>query len=446
MKIRHLLGMAVLGLMAAACSNDVNDVLAPEAPQKGIHFTATIAPKIFDATTRALTEATDDDGKTYLTASWDGSESFALVYEVGDTKYVYRINEPTLNSDGSLTLKTNLSDPFPESGASVTLVYPASIVDNSGTIKSKENLVTQQGTIDKVPDHRIGTGTLSITGSEATLAESVDMKAQNAIVGFSIKDIMGENDLNPDIFTIRRADDGLIAMVTYSQSFCYIALPPSSAETWFKALTSVDGKTQTYIAKGTAKLEAGKYYPTELKMATVGDVILSTGKFAAPGTSGARAMIAYLGNAFAGGDGEATTTHGLAIALERVNEDGMFWDGSDDDGKTAAEVVAYWAEDHGVTGGNWRLPSTDDWKYMFQGCGGDDYKSELTDRMTFHYGDFITLWEAATGTESEFPLEYWSSTEGDGDDAWNVTIERQEASFYLDPKDRDYWVLAVLAF
>ena len=296
----------------------------------------------------------------------------------------------------------------------------------------------QQGTINQVPDHRIGTGTLSITGSEATLAESVDMKAQNAIVGFSIKDITGENDLNPDVFSIRRADDGVIAMVTNSQSFCYIALPPSPAETWFKALTSVDGKTQTYIAKGTAKLEAGKYYPTELKMATVGDVILSNGKFAAPKTEGAEAMIAYLGNAFAGGDGEATTTHGLAIALEDAFNGTCQW-------SSAATNISNYADSHKINGDatGWRLPSEDDFKYMFQACSGDEYIS--TKETYFKCGNLGTMITAVGGFSfGNMEYGYWTSTEDDSSIAYAYyfNIER----FSIQRKGSYLHVRAVLAF
>ena len=53
---KTLFGMMAVALMAASCSNDMNDVQAPEQASEvgGIHFTATIAPKSFDATTRAL--------------------------------------------------------------------------------------------------------------------------------------------------------------------------------------------------------------------------------------------------------------------------------------------------------------------------------------------------------------------------------------------------------
>ena len=58
----------------------------------------------------------------------------------------------------------------------------------------------------------------------------------------------------------------------------------ADATFWFEA-TGTDGKP--YIAKGTSKLKLGEFYQTTLKMATVGDVILSNGKFAAPKTEGA---------------------------------------------------------------------------------------------------------------------------------------------------------------
>ena len=82
---KTLFGMMAVALMAASCSNDMNDVQAPEQVAKdgGIHFTATIAPKNFDAQTRALV----DNGDGTLSSNWAVGEAIIMNYNVkqGDT-------------------------------------------------------------------------------------------------------------------------------------------------------------------------------------------------------------------------------------------------------------------------------------------------------------------------------------------------------------------------
>lgn len=175
----------------------------------------------------------------------------------------------------------------------------------------------------------------------------------------------------------------------------------------------------------------------------VGMVIGANGKFyadkatAEAANTTAEAMVAYLGTAPAGGTGAATTLHGLAIALEDVSST------STEDWEGAFNVVNTWKEEHAVFGGTWHLPSADDWKYMFQGCDGDAYKSDLSNRMGFSNGYFRKKLEA-TGGKDVMSKAYWSSTENGEDKAWYYNF--YQAEFFLISKTGGNYVRAVLIF
>ncbi len=137
-------------------------------------------------------------------------------------------------------------------------------------------------------------------------------------------------------------------------------------------------------------------------MATIGNVIATNCRFysnvAAATEAGttARAMIAYLGTAPAGGTGDATCSHGLAIALENLTNNskkGLSWNnsGSNNGNKTAIELCydlnGSEANFNLLTYGfRWRLPSVDDWKYMIAGCGGGPYTADLSNGMYYDDG------------------------------------------------------------
>ena len=199
------------------------------------------------------------------------------------------------------------------------------------------------------------------------------------------------------------------------------------------------------IAGENIKFERGKMYTigdlSKYKVVApqVGMVIGSDGKYyenkaAAEAVEGvkAEAMIAYLGTEAEG------AAHGLAIALEDTSSSGVAW-------ANAGSTVSSWADDHKVTGGTWRLPSADDWKYMFQGCGGDSYKADLADGMEFSYGDFHTNLIAAGGDSADVQSTYyWSSTVYYSDFVWSYNFS--VGSFWWYNGTNDFSLRAALAF
>ena len=140
------------------------------------------------------------------------------------------------------------------------------------------------------------------------------------------------------------------------------------------------------------------------------------------------AMLAYVGN-------ESNCTHGLAIAL---------WDAGVGDLDNAIAGAEAWTNDYPVKGGTWRLPSTDDWQYMFIGCGGTTpYIAKLTHDVKVDAQPFFDKLNDAgyTAPEKNF---YRTSTADSKNDAkaWEFVINK----FQSWQKSYDDYVRYCLAF
>ena len=448
--------MAALALMTAACSNDDND-LTTQQPQKakGITITAQLAPKTSGATTRAVSEGTNK-----IVAEWAVNEHIAILYTVGSTKYAADATITAVDGSGAATITFEV-----ESGTAddtpCTLVYPAKLTDGTTTVYKDDLsgvkdaatlLAAQNGTLNANLDVRVGAGTIQTTTPGLTV--TTQPAAQFAIFKFTLQDLSAAAKSATE-FKVSDGSGNVITTVTPGSASgeLYVALPVMATGTyWFNA--TIDSKP--YIAKATtaAPTVAGKYYQTTVKMATIGDVILSDGKFAKARTAGAVAMIAYLGNA-------SDCANGLAIALEDVSSKPLSWNNSGDynGGKTAAQWCSAWNTSKAVTGGTWHFPSAKDWQYMFIGCGSGESYSDPYMHMTKSYIGLKDKLSAAGGTPlktEESHCHYWSSTEWLSDAvAWYLTfVDGSHARFFFDMEKLDYdnvllyyyYVRACLAF
>ena len=318
MKTTKLFFMAALALMTAACSNDDND-LTTQQPQKakGITITAQLAPKTGGADTRAVS-----DGDNKIVAEWAENEHLAVLYEVSSTKYVADATITAVDGSGTATITFTVEAGTPDN-TTCTLVYPAKLTDGTTTVYKDDLsgvkdaatlLAAQDGTLNANLDVRVGAGTIQTTTPGLTV--TTQPAAQFAIFKFTLQDLSTAAKSATE-FKVSDGSGNVMTTVTPGSASgeLYVALPVMAAGTyWFNA--TIDSKP--YIAKATtaAATVAGKYYQTTVKMATIGDVILSNGKFAKAGTAGAVAMIAYLGS----DNGEAAPyNHGLALAMSDAN-------------------------------------------------------------------------------------------------------------------------------
>ena len=426
--------MAALALTFAACSSDDNDLQSPaEQPAKaeGITITATLAPKDAGATTRAVSEGTDE-----IVVEWAVDEHIAILYNK-DGAQMADARIKSVDASGTATIEFSVVTGTADNTA-CTLVYPYSAAkdDKTGVKAYADLLATQDGVLDGDLDVRVGAGTIQTTTPSLTV--STQPAAQYSIFKFTAQSISGTG-ITPSEFKVSDSEGNVITTVTPSASAFYVALPALATGTyWFSA--TIGGSP--YIAKaniGTATT-AGTYYQSTVKMATLGDLMGANGKFyataaaiTAAGTT-AIGVIAYLGS-----DGCVETIadgggHGLVLCLKNAAS-GVRW--STEQGvefgesarvtsiealkrttnvsgytntKTLAEKTdaatkypaAYQAKNYagltapatGTTG--WFLPSAQQWVKIIEGLGGlSDGAPNFEDSWFDNNHTAATKWETA---------------------------------------------------
>ena len=171
----------------------------------------------------------------------------------------------------------------------------------------------------------------------------------------------------------------------------------AAADFWFEA--EIGGKP--YVAKVNIDPKTlSPETPMTLAMATIGDVILSDGKFAArSSTTGTIvAMIAYLGSSTGvAGNAHAGYAHGLALALS--DEGAMNWSTATGASGAAAHTPAA----PSPMTSSWMLPGRDQWNKMITAAGG--------------YGALRDGFSGIAGASNLQSERYWSITEYDSSNA-----------------------------
>ena len=437
MKTTKLFFMAALALMTAACSNDDNDLTQQPAKAEGIPFTATISLDQ-SATTRALTE-----NGTTIEATWATGEKVALIYTVSATTYVKEA-EVTPQGDGTATISTMLEG-SPADNTDVTIVYPASAVDETtkdvktNLLASQNGLLTGTGSIAEKYELRKTTtpAKLKIDGTTASLKGTVSLTNQNAIFKLTLKDIDGTSDVSATSVVISD-QTGVVTTVTPAPAtnVMYVALPTTATTLKF-LVTGSDSKK--YFNMASSLSLGASYYQSTVKLATVGDVILSTGKFAARTSTETKvAMIAYVGS----DNGEAAPyNHGLALALSDANSGSTCkWKTSNTDAGHTKQTSSTFTEESGLqyndathnsdtypafkaaianndiaaptSCSSWFLASGYQWTKMIDAC-----KNVLgTENNYMDLRDGFSGISGASNLQSDF---YWSSTEGGSANAWD---------------------------
>ena len=394
MKATKIFMMAALALTFAACSNDDNDLAQQPAEQPAndeITITATVSSDD-GATTRALSI----DGSN-IASTWEADDQFAILYNDG-TSNVKRVATVSSINGSTVTITFTIPSSLANNTA-CKIVYPASAANAANTGADVATaLAAQVGTIGNCPEVRVGTAT--IDKDNHNLAGVTKLVAQNAIFKFTLQDLSAGAKSATE-FKVSDGSGNVITTVTPGSASgeLYVALPVMATGTyWFNA--TIDSKP--YIAKATtaAATVAGKYYQTTVKMATIGDVILSDGKFAArTSTTGTNvAMIAYLGSE----TGVAGYTHGLALALTDKGQMNWFT------ATGASGAAAHTPAAPSPMTSSWMLPSNDQWLNMINAC-----KNVLGTNN--NYQDLRDGFSGISGASNLQSCLYWTSTE-DGSD------------------------------
>ena len=244
--------------------------------------------------------------------------------------------------------------------------------------------------------------------------------------GFQLKSLAGV-DLTGDATSLKmtKADGTLVAeaevsagKITIKNTDLTAASITAAADFWFEATVG----TRKYVAK--VNIDPAALSPETdktLEMATLGDVILSDGKFYKAGTAGAVAMIAYLGSETY----DASFKNGLAIAL--ADEGSMNW----------STAMSTCGAKTAITGAKWCLPSQEQWKQMFK----------ANDVSETSYAGLNTTINNAGGTILQDGGGCWSSSEDNpGVSAHGVHFNVGYASWTSVNENLDGPVRACLAF
>ncbi len=468
MKTTKIFFMAALALMTVACSNDDNDIQTPaEQPANNmITITAKLAPKSGSAQTRTLSDQT-----TYIKAEWAKNEQLKIISANG--------KEATANIDavdGSGTATISFSIDAAAVGQNCLIVYPASAAATTGALDYASNpaLTSQDGTLNANLDVRVGNGTIN-ADDPGTLTVTTQPAAQYSIFKFTIQNL-SSTDKTATQFKVSDNSGNVITTVTPGSATgtLYVALPAlATGMYWFNA--TIDSKA--YIAKATVSTAtvAGKYYQSTVKMATVGDAILSDGKFATKGTSGQQAVIVYVGTV------DKYFNHFLAIALEDAANN-VTW-------SAAQTAIGTYAEAHPITIGGttynntnawtsgydvvtndntttsatattlhqgWRMPTVTDWRYLYAGIFGKSpttpigVKKDMEYYNTYSSGvdrfDIRKIVSDNILNDYSFVYDTWFSSEVTGNDGNAWCFEPCYCNFDYQEKTVNLNVVAVFAY
>lgn len=477
MKATKIFMMAALALMMIACSNDDFTEQPIELPvdnnNKEITITATLAPKGNDGM-----RGVADNGDDKITVTWAVDEHLAILYtkdgnQMADAR-ITAVDDVT----GAATITFTVEGGTPDN-TDCQIVYPLSAAksDKSGVKAYADMLATQDGVLDGDLDVRVGAGKIQVTtpGLDVTTQPA----AQYSIFKFTIQDL-SSTDKTATQFKVSDNSGNVITTVTPSSATgtLYVALPVlATGMYWFNA--TIDSKA--YIAKATVSTAtlAGKYYQSTVKMATVGDAILSDGKFATKGTSGQQAVIVYVGTV------DKYFNHFLAIALEDAANKVTWSD--------ALTAISTYAGNHPITIGGttynntnactsgydvvsdnnattsatattlhqgWRMPTVTDWRYLYAGILGKspttpigvnnnlgyyNSSSSGTDRSNIQHVVSNKILKSYIGTGANI-YDTWFSSEVTGNDgkAWN--FDPFYPSFDYEDKTSNNNVVAVFAY
>ena len=254
---------------------------------------------------------------------------------------------------------------------------------------------------------------MGLTSCDEMLDNAVDPgvmpTVEEAIMyGFKVTDLAGVDRTEAVTSLKMSTDDGPIAEAEVSGGKITIKAEKLSGITsaidfWFEA--EIGGKP--YVAKVNIDPKTlSPETPMTLAMATIGDVILSDGKFAARTSTGTNvAMIAYLGSSTGvAGNAHAGYAHGLALALS--DEGTMNWSTATGASGAAAHTPAA----PSPMTSSWMLPSQDQWNKMIDAC-----KNVLGTQN--NYQDLRDGFSGIAGASNLQSERYWSITEYDSSNA-----------------------------
>ncbi len=420
--IHNIYLLAVLFLTVTACTkaDAVLDSSATEKEQPVIKtYTMTVnANKGEDvANTRGLSL----DGST-LNSTWAVNEE-VTVYNV------------TKSADLGGTLKAQ------SAGANTTL--SGKLTGDIGpsdklTLKfHSPSYASQDGTLEYIAancDYATATVNVTAIDGDNITTDAAHFVNQQAIVKFTLKDKENSGALLDETtkLAVTVGSNSYTITPASPTSELFVAIPAFSGQITLNAI--VGTKVYTYTKTGVTFTNS-QYYTVGVWMThqgtiEIGKLIGQNGciyanadEAIAAGTT-AVGMITYTGN-------ESNCQHGLAIQLNNSS------DASFTGAQTAASALA------AVPGCSWRIPTIEDWQYMFIGCAasGDTTAKETSMQVNgfistiTNIPEGTTLWTSSPSGSSGYKV-YFSKDLGNNN--W--------AEFQPDTEGQPLAYRAVLAF
>ncbi|MBR6844142.1 MAG: hypothetical protein IKM79_03470 [Bacteroidales bacterium] len=476
--IKMLAALFIAGVAMTACSSDDN-FEQPAEPTTPKTCTLTVnATKGDDATTRAL--ALDESGvKNELNATWTAGDKVVVYYMhprgMGEEEIMYTPTQIGTLEAQSSGESTTFTGEITTTGITIGGVFGGSsethdlttgdklYLSYSGTLGEGLQPFSQKqdGSLQTLANYFDYAGAdvtvSSVSGSTVSINEaSAQFENLSYIVRFTLKDKAG-NAISPSKLVIQCQTTGEYPVVatanidipdaTYTANgagVVFVQLPQTNQTTGFSGnitLTATVGNdTYTYTKSGVT-FTNGEYYEITVKMlkqaatghalseSVVGDVVGTDGKAYAvadkdnlPTGVTAVAMVAY-----------KNETGGLAISLTDAIGYSVNFSQA-----TGTYVIPTWAAAHPITGGEWRLPSAEDWQYMMWGSYNQDRGSESISTFQTNLG--------AVGEALVNDGYYWTSTVVNDANAKAVYYKDGLAHIYDVSKANNWHIRACLAF
>ena len=283
-RINYVLAVAVLSVSAAflaSCSKS-ETTPQPEEPQT-IQFTATLAPKAEG--TKAITIGTDGDNKEILNVAWKAKEEIAIYYEKTDGTFDTATATVDAVDPGTGVATISALLPDAKDGRTAKFVFPASLATSTGDINESKLLNYQNGllrngttNISKNFDAATATGTITVTGNEASVSGSAKMENQVCICKMTLTFENPQSTESGQSGANERTQAGTTLTIAVGDGRTYTITSPFTAEDQmtsrpfqtddviYVAMLPVASQTVTFSSDGFSKtsenvtLEAGKFY------------------------------------------------------------------------------------------------------------------------------------------------------------------------------------------
>ena len=220
--------------------------------EEGIPISATIASK---------QAYVSESASASILGNWLVNENIAVLYEVGGVHKRANARITEVKSNGEATILFTVDKKVPDNtDIACTLVFPLSAAknDNTGPKSYSDMADSQDGTLDKCLDVRVGAGTIH-TGNAPTLSISTPFQPLYGIVLLSLREKGGPGPFYAQTLVVKANGNTLVtSSSSVPRNEFYLALPPMSNESI--SLEATGGTEQCTYILNNQTIKAGQYY------------------------------------------------------------------------------------------------------------------------------------------------------------------------------------------